>query len=345
MCSNERRAGLGGPPATPGLRGTHAPAVPAAPAATCRRSDPCTVFALLQKPFRHHDRFYLPGIWLLEQSERAGLPAPSHPAFVGFWPVAMIPATIWLESDVTWYSGSSFGLVGVMMALASYLNAAQNTRLARLMEEPWTQLARLNGGVAGLLARLTAILAARHQAEKGNRTKLPAFLEELRSLQQQLLTHVVDVVQTDLGAAGSGAGLSANWCLKSTTSEPGRGDVFRPALYDRNVIRRVPDPSDPDEWLEIKKGLPGASEAFVTRRVVLTDVHESRKLHPGAIAADVPFAEILSIPVVRGKKQVLGVVNLDAAVRGTLRAEHADLVVDVTYLVGLIEVIRKECRG
>lgn len=282
-----------------------------------------------------YSRFYRPGTWALSALEKFGLARPLHPAILFPGPISAIPAGIWLEHGVTVWSVSSFVGASSLGLLTVYLAGAEAVTIGDAEAELKARLHRVNNGMAGLTAELASIVRSRQRQGEGFRASPTKVREQLRALQVQLLAHVVDVVRLELKLDAADPSLSANWCARRTGSD--RPDGFQAVLYDRPMQDRRPDPST---WKIIKDGRPGASASFHSKKVVLTDVTVARKADPSAFPVDARYQAILTIPVMRGR-HVIGVVNLDDEQVGRLEQHHASLVVDVVYLIGLIDDIRE----
>ena len=140
------------------------------------------------------------------------------------------------------------------------------------------------------------------------------------------------VLNQKIGNDSDDPKLVSNWCVRGSGDE---FNNFRAVVYDRNLVKRKPDPSD---WKPIQADRPGASEAFLTGNIsVVDDVSQFGDVFD----LNKTYKSILSIPVVVGKN-VFGVMNIDAEKPHTLRVEYGELVLDIAFLIGFCEVLKRE---
>lgn len=189
-----------------------------------------------------------------------------------------------------------------------------------------TYIAQMNSDLASILA--TALRTAEQRANGKKDLSRPAYNEELKRLQQGLLTHCVRVLSDMSLADLPERALSANWTLR------GEGD-FIVVVYDREHLMRPAGRTHP-----INKSAPGASQAFLTGDISLvpnTESEETREFFtPGAT-----YRAILSIPAINAKTgRVIGVVNVDSTTAETLSITDAQLILDAVYTIGLLELLK-----
>lgn len=249
-------------------------------------------------------------------------------------PVLLTFAFIWLEiAEKPLLPVLACGLGVLLNLFVAYLSAAASD-LDRLRREGvWEEIQRLNIDATGHLALIIEEFSKRHRLPAGQRTNKAAYHQKLRELQQHLLSHMVNLIATEIDEKPNGV-LAANWTLRGTWQGK---DAFRVEAYDRNRPDRKPRN---DNWKLIEEDRPGASVAFLESKISL--VKDTHSIEFAAFFEEKPnYRSILSIPVdCLGK--VIGVVNVDSTKIDLLKIEHGSLVLDIVYLVGLCEVLRQE---
>jgi len=277
----------------------------------------------------HGSRWLAPGRSLLRWADRHELWRPNHPLVS--WIAISLLAIAFLVTKLA----PSPWLIAVVVILllfeifVKYLDQAAADVDRELREDVWNQIMRLNERVTGNVAVIMDHCSARSRRAIDH----TEYRERLRGLQQHLLGHIVDVLNHKLNLPPDSMTLSANWAVRG---EGEHADQFQVLRYDRNMPdRRVRS----DRWHPIADGLPGASEAFERCKTTLVpDTHDEdlSTFFPERPA----YRSILSVPV-ETNGEIIGVVNIDSDQPEVLRVEHATLVWDVAYLIGLCQVLER----
>ncbi|NJK33187.1 MAG: GAF domain-containing protein [Deltaproteobacteria bacterium] len=124
--------------------------------------------------------------------------------------------------------------------------------------------------------------------------------------------------------------IRANWM---ELSQDGRELVLK--RFDRSQIDR-----DKTKRLDLSEGvrLEGAVKAARTWEVVLVPDTRAPEFE-GVFRSECPYRTILSIPVIG--TTLLGVVNVDCSEPGRLDESILDDILDIVYLIGLVEEVRR----
>ncbi|MEO1320347.1 MAG: hypothetical protein AAFV30_07225, partial [Pseudomonadota bacterium] len=269
------------------------------------------------------------GLYVWAKCRHHGIWLPNHPVYLASAPLLLGAAAAALSLHTSLWT--LFVLIAALLfqALVTYVNAAQSEALAELRRESWDEFANLTEGVAGHLSQVLRHYHGRYLADD-LKTKPDVYKEKLRSLQQLLLDHVVQVLHRQLGDQAPQNSLSANW----TTRGIGEHEhEFHVITYNKNMTHRQPGGS----WKQIAEGIPGASVSFLTGGVALVrDTNPAD--HEEHFSPDAPYRAILSIPVLCSEA-VIGVVNVDSTKIGLLETEQHLLIFDIVYLVGLCQFL------
>jgi hypothetical protein len=199
------------------------------------------------------------------------------------------------------------------------------TKAARRAEQK--ALRRYKRDASGNLARLLRTLI-----EETNHTL---------TIQTAFLVHAVDIVKDYLELDGHDDRIAATWVV------PVNGFTqWETIVYDKNRAHR-----QPGTRRDMKPGIPGATEAFLTGKEVLipdtTDPKVAQWFQPNP-----PYRSILSVPartmnmkhgsnvLIEGNPNtIVGVLNIDSTEPNLLREDVSDVVQDIAYLLAILEFL------
>lgn len=276
-----------------------------------------------------------PALWVVRRVEAYG-GTWLYPWAAGTIWVLFVCASIWLERGSGWLSVVFFAAASLLVGSSQYVQWARRistdqlrrsaeSALSQAESDVWETVRRLNTDAMGHLSVLASLIRQRRESPREMSPR--QFALSLQSLQQHLLTHIINVLQVQLELDDART-LSANWCLLDADNR-----TFSVRVYDRNMPNRQPTPRRKHS---VAPGMPGASEAFLSREVcVVKDTAD----YPEAFPDNPPYRSILSLPVVTADI-VVGVVNVDASVPGILDTDLQHFVQDAAYIIGVCEVLR-----
>lgn len=223
----------------------------------------------------------------------------------------------------------------MLQAFVGYLAAAEKAIDEAEKQSALDRFVLFNKMAAGNVGAVLDTFWRRHRRRTNAQTSDGEYLASLQSRQQQLLSHAARIIRHQIGAGLAEDAITANWCLRGMGEHE---NSFRVEVYDRDMHDRK---ADPDDWKVIQEDLPGASAAFLSGDITLVpDTHDLPDIFSGKDA----YRSILSVPV-KVESRVLGVMNLDARDPDILNTEHGELVLDVAYLIGFCEILRRKGEG
>ena len=236
-------------------------------------------------------------------------------SFEHLWPVVTWPLSGLLLQGFVVYVGEA--------------SAEQDRRAKEAAGEAQeAALLRYKRDTAGNLARLLRTLLMQ--------------TNDIRTIQSQFLRQAVDAVKDYLALDRHDERITATWVVP--IEEYTRWETV---AYDKDRAHRQLGTKR-----EIKKGIPGAAEAFLTGGEVLipdtTDEKVARWFKPNP-----PYRSILSVPArIRNtqeksnvtieniddeKATIIGVLNIDSTEPNLLREDVSNVVQDIAYLIAVLE--------
>jgi hypothetical protein len=198
-------------------------------------------------------------------------------------------------------------------------------KVAKAQDDAWASVVGQKFNLAGniLSGILNDVLMANIAAPERR-------ADRLLGLQRSLLRNACEVIASRRALPANA--LTANWVVET----PNEGErAFFVLCYDQHL----PDRQLPGPPHQIREGMPGASQAFLTKQIVFVPDTQSSELaqyFPGPVK----YRSILSLPMVVGNR-VIGVVNFDSEESGVILESDGYLVYDIVSLVALCEHLKQ----
>lgn len=210
----------------------------------------------------------------------------------------------------------------VLVALVTWVSRSQ--KAAAIGAAAKETLEKYKRDAAGNLARLLRTLL--------NNTN------DIRDIQSALLRQATEVVRAYLNLDHHDERIAATWVVPVNNFSQ-----WVTVAYDKNRAHR-----QPGRKRDIKDGIPGASEAFLSgnRKLIADTADPAISQH---FPPNPPYRCILSVParimnvregnvVIGGNQDMIpGVLNIDGSEPNLLREDVSNVVQDIAYLIAVLE--------